>query len=254
VESWFKQLSFTVKKDRRVIMEESYRDSIIMEEENQLIAKLKKEINKVIIGQEYMIDRILIALLTGGHILLEGVPGLAKSLTASTIARVLGIDFRRIQFTPDLLPADILGTEIYKQQTSEFVSKKGPIFSNIILADEINRAPAKVQSALLEAMEEKQVTIGDTTYQLEAPFLVIATQNPLEQQGTYPLPEAQQDRFMLKLKVDYPSRAEEATIIDRFAYQGRESLITLNKVLSAEDIFELRDRIGSIYIDENIKK
>lgn len=235
-------------------MEESYRDSIIMEEENQLIAKLKKEINKVIIGQEYMIDRILIALLTGGHILLEGVPGLAKSLTASTIARVLGIDFRRIQFTPDLLPADILGTEIYKQQTSEFVSKKGPIFSNIILADEINRAPAKVQSALLEAMEEKQVTIGDTTYQLEAPFLVIATQNPLEQQGTYPLPEAQQDRFMLKLKVDYPSRAEEATIIDRFAYQGRESLITLNKVLSAEDIFELRDRIGSIYIDENIKK
>ncbi|NLM98072.1 MAG: MoxR family ATPase [Halanaerobiaceae bacterium] len=234
-------------------MEDRYRNNTIMDEELQLISRLKEEINKVIIGQEYMVDRILIALLTGGHILLEGVPGLAKSLTASTIARVLGIDFKRIQFTPDLLPADILGTEIYNQHTGEFVSKKGPIFSNIILADEINRAPAKVQSALLEAMEERQVTIGDTTYKLDTPFLVIATQNPLEQQGTYPLPEAQQDRFILKLKVDYPSRLEEEAIIDRFAFQGQDNSISLNKILSAEDILELRERVGSIYVDDNIK-
>ena len=165
--------------------------------ERARIVELKKEINKVIIGQEYMVDGILIGLLTGGHILLEGVPGLAKSLTASTVAQAIGLDFKRIQFTPDLLPADILGTEIYNQKTGEFVIKKGPIFSNLILADEINRAPAKVQSALLEAMQEKQVSIGDMTYALDEPFLVIATQNPLEQQGTYPLPEAQQDRFML---------------------------------------------------------
>jgi MoxR-like ATPase len=188
-------------------------------EDGKKISLLKEEINKVIIGQEYMVDRILIGLLTGGHILLEGVPGLAKSLTASTVSKVIGVDFKRIQFTPDLLPADILGTEIYKQNTGEFVIKKGPIFGNLILADEINRAPAKVQSALLEAMQEKQVTIGETTYQLDKPFLVIATQNPLEQQGTYPLPEAQQDRFMLKLKIKYPDKAEEKKIINRF--QGK---------------------------------
>ena len=185
--------------------------------ENQAIVALRQEINKVIIGQKYMIDRILVGLLTGGHILLEGVPGLAKSLAVSTLARTAGIEFRRIQFTPDLLPADIIGTEIYNQKTGDFLIKKGPVFCNLILADEINRAPAKVQSALLEAMQEKQVSIGDVTYPLEMPFLVIATQNPIEQQGTYPLPEAQQDRFMLKLRIGYPNRREESEIIDRFS-------------------------------------
>lgn len=220
-------------------------------EDRQLILALKEEINKVIIGQEYMIDRILIGLLTGGHILLEGVPGLAKSLTASTIAAVIGVDFKRIQFTPDLLPADILGTEIYQQKTGSFVIKKGPIFSNLILADEINRAPAKVQSALLEAMQEKQVTIGEETYLLNKPFLVIATQNPLEQQGTYPLPEAEQDRFMLKLKIDYPSREEEGQIIERFA-RKQFSEPTVREMISQEKIFELRQKVNKIYVDDNI--
>jgi len=220
--------------------------------ESNIIASLKEEIHKVIIGQEYMIDRILIGLLTGGHILLEGVPGLAKSLTASTIAQVVGLDFKRIQFTPDLLPADILGTEIYNQKTGEFIIKQGPIFSNLILADEINRAPAKVQSALLEAMQEKQVTIGEKTYPLDKPFLVIATQNPLEQQGTYPLPEAQQDRFMLKLKINYPGRDEERKIID--AFTSEESLQPeIRKILTREDIFRLKKVIDNIHIDENIK-
>lgn len=221
-------------------------------EEGKIIAGLKEEINKVIIGQEYMIDRILIGLLTGGHILLEGVPGLAKSLTASTIANVAGVDFKRIQFTPDLLPADILGTEVYNQNTGEFVIKKGPVFTNLILADEINRAPAKVQSALLEAMQEKQVTIGEVTYQLDKPFLVIATQNPLEQQGTYPLPEAQQDRFMLKLKIKYPDRNEESKIIERFS--GEESVEPLvDSILSHTSIFELRKEVNNVYLDENVK-
>lgn len=234
-------------------MEGNVLESGLLKEGNLIIARLKEEIAKVIIGQEYMIDRILIALLTGGHILLEGVPGLAKSLTASTIASVIGIDFKRIQFTPDLLPADILGTEIYNQKTSEFMIKKGPIFSNLILADEINRAPAKVQSALLEAMQEKQITIGDITYKLSQPFLVIATQNPLEQQGTYPLPEAQQDRFMLKLKIDYPSREEEAFIMERFNFQKADQLIDVIKVISAEEIFEIREKINDVYVDDNIK-
>jgi len=221
-------------------------------EKEMIIGSLREEINKVIVGQEYMIDRILIGLLTGGHILLEGVPGLAKSLTASTISQVIGVDFKRIQFTPDLLPADILGTEIYNQKTGEFIIKQGPIFSNLILADEINRAPAKVQSALLEAMQEKQVTIGDTTYKLEKPFLVLATQNPLEQQGTYPLPEAQQDRFMMKLKVEYPSRDEEREILERFSME--QSLEpSLEKILSCKEILQLRKEINNIYIDENIK-
>ncbi len=217
-----------------------------------LILKLRQEINKVIIGQDYMIDRILIGLLTGGHILLEGVPGLAKTLTASTVAEAVGVKFNRIQFTPDLLPADILGTEIYHQKTGEFVIKQGAIFSNLILADEINRAPAKVQSALLEAMQEKQVTIGDTTYPLERPFLVIATQNPLEQQGTYPLPEAQQDRFMLKLKIKYPSRAEERAIIDRFTV-GNYIKPSMDQILSAQDILELSEQVNSIFVDESIR-
>jgi len=220
--------------------------------ESRRVATLKAEINKVIIGQEYMVDRILIGLLTGGHILLEGVPGLAKSLTASTVAKVIGVDFKRIQFTPDLLPADILGTEIYHQKTGEFIIKKGPIFSNFILADEINRSPAKVQSALLEAMQEKQVTIGEQTYPLDKPFLVIATQNPLEQQGTYPLPEAQQDRFMLKLKIQYPKREEELEIIKRYTFE-ESSEPGVEAVITKEEIFEMRACVDNIYIDEKIR-
>jgi MoxR-like ATPase len=216
------------------------------------VIKVKQEIGKVIIGQDYMIDRILIGLLTGGHILLEGVPGLAKSLTASTVAQVIGVDFKRIQFTPDLLPADILGTEIYNQKTGEFIIKKGPIFTNLLLADEINRAPAKVQSALLEAMQEQQVTIGEMSYRLNNPFLVIATQNPLEQQGTYPLPEAQQDRFMMLLKVQYPNRDEEYKIIDRFSVKQQSSSI-INKILSGAEIMELRKQVENIYIDDVLK-
>lgn len=218
----------------------------------KLIREAREEINKVIIGQEYMIDRILAALLTGGHILLEGVPGLAKSLTANTIARVTGVEFKRIQFTPDLLPADILGTEIYHQKTGDFIIKKGPIFSNIILADEINRAPAKVQSALLEAMQERQVTIGETTWQLDKPFMVIATQNPIEQQGTYPLPEAQQDRFMMKLKIRHPNRQEERSILERFSAEQSEEP-DIRKVLTREIIFALQKQVENIYVDENIK-
>jgi MoxR-like ATPase len=222
------------------------------EEEGKLITSLRAEINKVIIGQEYMVDRIIMGLLTGGHILLEGIPGLAKSLTANTVAETIGIGFKRIQFTPDLLPADILGTEIYNQKTGEFVIKKGPIFTNILLADEINRAPAKVQSALLEAMQENQVTIGDVTYRLDKPFLVIATQNPIEQQGTYPLPEAQQDRFMLKLKIEYPKREEEKQIIERFS-KDRVNEPPLRKILSHDTIMQLRNLIDEVYVHENIK-
>jgi len=221
------------------------------QKEREQIAILKTEINKVIIGQDYMVDRILIGLLAGGHILLEGVPGLAKSLAASTVARAIGVDFKRIQFTPDLLPADILGTEIYNQKTGEFVIKKGPIFSNFILADEINRSPAKVQSALLEAMQEKQVTIGEQTYPLDKPFLVIATQNPLEQQGTYPLPEAQQDRFMLKLKINYPDRAEEKEILSRYT-RDDSSAPEVSAVVGKNDIAEMRRCVDGIYVDEKI--
>jgi MoxR-like ATPase len=220
--------------------------------ESNLIVSLRKEISKIIVGQEYMIDRILIGLLTGGHILLEGVPGLAKSLTASTIARAIGVDFKRIQFTPDLLPADIVGTEMYNQKTSEFIIKKGPVFTNFILADEINRAPAKVQSALLEAMQERQVTIGEETYPLEKPFLVIATQNPLEQQGTYALPEAQQDRFMMKLRIEYPNREEEKEIIKRYSLEQNE-MPDIDKVITDSDIVKLQKQIDDIYLDENIE-
>lgn len=226
-------------------------EETVFNEEKNIVKLLKEEINKVIVGQDYMIDRLVIGLLTGGHILLEGVPGLAKSLTASTVAKVVGVDFKRIQFTPDLLPADILGTEIYNQKTGEFVIKKGPIFTNLLLADEINRAPAKVQSALLEAMQEKQVSIGETTYHLEKPFLVIATQNPLEQQGTYPLPEAQQDRFMLKLKIEYPKREEESKIVDFFSVE--KSVEDVKKVLSKDDITKIRSKIDNIFLHQNIK-
>jgi len=215
------------------------------------IKSFKHEMNKVIVGQDYMIDRILVGLLTGGHILLEGVPGLAKTLTASTLSKVVGLDFNRIQFTPDMLPADILGTEMYIQKTGDFQVKKGAVFSNLVLADEINRAPAKVQSALLEAMEEKQVTIGDTSFELERPFMVIATQNPLEQQGTYPLPEAQQDRFMLKLKVDYPDRKEERMILHRFTEEVDRQ--EPEPVLSKDRIMELRREVERVYVDDFIK-
>ena len=221
--------------------------------EADLIQQIKQEMGKMIIGQEYMLDRLLIGLFTGGHILLEGVPGLAKTLTVETLSRVVGVSFKRLQFTPDLLPADILGTVIYYQKTGEFITKQGPIFHNIILADEINRAPAKVQSALLEAMQENQVTIGENTFPLEQPFLVMATQNPLEQEGTYPLPEAQQDRFMLKLKVDYPAREEELAILNRMTEGMEIKDLALTKVLSREKIFELRKLVRDIYLDDKLK-
>jgi len=207
------------------------------------------EVRKRIVGQEYMVERILIGLLTGGHVLLEGVPGLAKTMTIRTIAETIRTRYQRIQFTPDLLPADLIGTMIYNQKTGEFEPRKGPLFSNIILADEVNRAPAKVQSALLEAMQEKQVTFGGQTFQLDEPFLVLATQNPIEQEGTYPLPEAQVDRFMLKVTVDYPSRAEEKEIMSRMA--GGEA-IPVSGVTSPDDIIAARSEIVRLYLDEKV--
>ena len=225
---------------------------------NETIAKesipiqgLTEEIGKVIVGQHGMVDRLLIGLLTGGHILLEGVPGLAKTLTISTLARSLHGEFSRIQFTPDLLPADLVGTLIFNQKTGEFIPRKGPVFANFILADEINRAPAKVQSALLECMQERQVTIGDTTYPMPDPFLVLATQNPIEQEGTYPLPEAQVDRFMFKVIVDYPDREEEFHILERFT--GRKK-IEIEPVLPLERIARMRSVIDTIYMDEKVKR
>src|SRR2546428_483616 len=199
-----------------------------------------------------MIDRLLVGLLVGGHILLEGVPGLAKTLAVRTLARGLRLSFHRIQFTPDLLPADVTGTQIYNPRSGEFSIKRGPVFARLVLADEINRAPAKVQSALLEAMQEKQVTIGDHSYALEQPFLVLATQNPIEQEGTYPLPEAQVDRFMLKLKLDYPSKEEELAILNRMS--AIEPDLAVTPVLAASDIFELRKAIDEIYVDDKIKR
>src|SRR5690554_5017724 len=224
-----------------------------IERESAFVDILSMEMNKVIVGQKHMVERLMIGLLGQGHILLEGVPGLAKTLAINTLSQAVHGQFSRIQFTPDLLPADVVGTMIYNMKLNDFSIKKGPIFANFVLADEINRAPAKVQSALLEAMEEKQVTIDDLTYHLNQPFLVIATQNPLEQQGTYPLPEAQQDRFMFKLKIDYPSREEEGLIMERFNYHERVNFRELDKILSEKEIFRLRDSIASIYIDDNIK-
>jgi MoxR-like ATPase len=215
----------------------------------RLIQDVSRQVALRVVGQEYMIDRLLISLLTGGHVLLEGVPGLAKTLTVRTLAETIATTFSRIQFTPDLLPADVLGTQIYDQSTGKFMVKKGPIFANIILADEINRAPAKVQAALLEAMQEKQVTIGGTTYKLEEPFLVLATQNPIEQEGTYQLPEAQVDRFMLKLRVGYPSREEEREIMRRMA--GGHA-IEVGHVATPEAILEARGRISDLYMDDRI--
>src|SRR5271156_7655 len=226
---------------------------------NELVAKesafadrLMNEVGKDIVGQQYMIERILVGLLTGGHVLLEGVPGLAKTLTVRTLCDAVHAKFARIQFTPDLLPADLIGTVIYNQQKGEFTSKLGPIFSNLILADEINRAPAKVQSALLEAMQERQVTIGDTTYPLPDPFLVLATQNPIEQEGTYNLPEAQVDRFMLKLVITYPNRAEELAIQDAMATTSPQLEVT--PVVTIEDILKAREVVNSIYIDQKVRE
>ena len=221
-----------------------------VEDEAALLARLRQEIARVIVGQGQMIDRLLLALLSNNHVLIEGVPGLAKTLTVTTLAKSVQVAFQRIQFTPDLLPADLLGTLIYNPKTGDFTTKKGPIFSNIILADEINRAPAKVQSALLEAMQERQVTIGDESFRLEEPFMVLATQNPIEQEGTYPLPEAQVDRFMLKLKVTYPSKAEEHQILKRMARSSPQ--LDIEPVLTPPDIIRLRALADEIYMDEKI--
>ncbi|WP_418655016.1 AAA family ATPase [Anoxybacter fermentans] len=218
---------------------------------SQLIERLKEQIGRVVVGQKELVDRLLVGLLANGHILLEGVPGLAKSLSVETLARCINAKYQRIQFTPDLLPADLIGTLVYNPQRGEFITKKGPIFANIVLADEINRAPAKVQSALLEAMQEKQVTIGEETFKLPRPFLVLATQNPLEQQGTYPLPEAQLDRFMLKVKITYPKKSEEKEILNRMAYTKRD--LTVEPVISPEEIMDLRSIVDQIYLDEKIK-
>jgi len=217
--------------------------------DTSLMHDVVDQVGRRIVGQNYMIERLLISILTGGHVLLEGVPGLAKTLAVRTLAETISTSFQRIQFTPDLLPADILGTQIYDQSNGQFSIKKGPIFANIILADEINRAPAKVQSALLEAMQEKQVTIGGTTYKLEEPFLVLATQNPIEQEGTYPLPEAQVDRFMLKLHVGYPTREEEKEILRRMA---SGDAIAVRQVATPQEIMSARRRISDLYIDERI--
>ena len=215
----------------------------------ELPAKVKKEVGKRIVGQEAMVDRMLIGLLTGGHILLEGVPGLAKTLAVRSVAEVIRTEFQRIQFTPDLLPADIIGTMVFDQKTSEFYPRRGPLFANLILADEINRAPAKVQSALLEAMQEHQVTIGGETHVLEEPFLVLATQNPIEQEGTYPLPEAQLDRFMLKIRVGYPSREEEKEILWRMS--GNRP-IALQVVAEPSEILSMRQAIAELYMDQKL--
>ena len=214
--------------------------------QGELVTKIKEEVGKVIVGQEKLIDRLVLALVTDGHILLEGVPGLAKTLSVNTLAKVLGMDFKRISFTPDLLPADVVGTLIYSPKTGEFSPKKGPVFTNLLLADEINRAPAKVQSALLESMQERQVTIGETTYALPKPFLVLATQNPIEQEGTYPLPEAQ----MFKCLVETPSRSDERRIMERFAQQAKAPEV--QTVATPDAIVELRETLKEVYCDEKV--
>jgi MoxR-like ATPase len=221
-----------------------------VQQESSFVELLNQEVGKVIVGQRYMLERILIGLLCNGHVLLEGVPGLAKTLTVRTIADSISASFMRIQFTPDLLPADLVGTMIYNQQAASFTVRKGPVFANVVLADEINRAPAKVQSALLEAMQERQVTIGDQSFPLPSPFLVLATQNPIEQEGTYPLPEAQVDRFMLKVRVGYPTREEEKIIMDRMS-GGKPP--QAQKVIALENLARARELVHSIYMDEKVK-
>ena len=222
-----------------------------IKQESTFIDRLQNEIGKVIVGQKAMVERLLVGLLSNGHILLEGVPGLAKTLAIKTLAATMTAKYQRIQFTPDLLPADLVGTMIYNQKDGNFFIRKGPIFSNFILADEINRAPAKVQSALLEAMQERQVTIGETTFHLEEPFLVLATQNPIEQEGTYPLPEAQVDRFMLKVKITYPSRDEELKIMRQNVNLDQ---ISVQKVITPNEILKARNLIHEVYVDEKIEK
>jgi MoxR-like ATPase len=222
------------------------------QEHKEKIGQVIREVGKVVVGQEYMVHRLLVGLFTNGHILLEGVPGLAKTLTISTLAQVLHLDFQRIQFTPDLLPADLVGTMIYNQKDGKFEVKKGPIFANIILADEINRSPAKVQSALLEAMQEKTVTIGETTFKLDRPFLVMATQNPVDQEGTYPLPEAQVDRFMLKVVISYPTKDQELEVMRRISNMGFD--FRVNTILTKEDIFAIRDQVNKVKISESLER
>ncbi|MFM1920373.1 MAG: hypothetical protein RLZZ303_2007 [Candidatus Hydrogenedentota bacterium] len=221
-----------------------------VEQQAQFVSRLRQQVNQVIVGQQYLIDRLLVGLLANGHVLIEGVPGLAKTTAVNTLAKAMDCQFRRIQFTPDLLPADLIGTLVYNPKSGEFTTKKGPVFGNIILADEINRAPAKVQSALLEAMQERQVTIGDETFELPAPFMVLATQNPIEQEGTYPLPEAQVDRFMLKVKITYPTKAEERQIMDRVDMLHAPKVST---VVTRQEILEAREVVNSIYVDDKAK-
>jgi MoxR-like ATPase len=223
----------------------------LVAKESAFVERVTTEVGRVIVGQTYMIERIMIGLLTGGHVLLEGVPGLAKTLTVRTLCDAISAKFARIQFTPDLLPADVIGTVIYNQQKGEFTSKLGPVFANLVLADEINRAPAKVQSALLEAMQERQVTIGDRTYPLPSPFIVMATQNPIEQEGTYPLPEAQVDRFMLMIKVGYPTRDEERKIMDRMTVAPEN--LKAEPVVTPAELLEARRIIGQVYVDDKVK-
>ena len=217
----------------------------------EILGRVRTEVGRSVVGQHVMIDRLLIGLLTGGHVLLEGVPGLAKTLAVSSLAEALSLKFKRIQFTPDLLPADLTGTLIFNPRDGSFTAKRGPVFAHLVLADEINRAPAKVQAALLEAMQEKQVTLGDQTYELEEPFLVLATQNPIEQEGTYPLPEAQTDRFMLKVKVGYPARNEEKEILRR---AGLATLPTLTPQASRDEVLEARTALESVYVDDKIQE
>ena len=230
-------------------MEETV-SSELKQEHQKKIKRVFDEVEKVVVGQDYMINRLLIGLFTQGHVLLEGVPGLAKTLTVNTLSRVLHLDFQRIQFTPDLLPADLIGTMIYNQQKGDFEVKKGPIFANIILADEVNRSPAKVQSALLESMQEKTVTIGETTFSLDRPFLVLATQNPVEQEGTYPLPEAQVDRFMMKVNVDYPTKKQELKIMLRMADMNFNDEV--NQILTKEDIFAIKNEINQVNLSDSL--
>ena len=233
----------TIETDINAITEKIQRDT-------QAIDRILQQMDKVVVGQRHMVERLIMGLLCNGHVLLEGVPGLAKTLTVSTLARIIGGEFKRIQFTPDLLPADLTGTLIFDQSSGSFRAEKGPIFANLVLADEVNRAPAKVQSALLESMQERQVTIGNETYALDDPFLVMATQNPIEQEGTYSLPEAQIDRFMIKVKVDYPSREEERAILDRM---GDEYDIDVEAVVSIDEIRTLRESMRLVYVDNKIK-
>ncbi|HEY6548018.1 MAG TPA: AAA family ATPase, partial [Vicinamibacteria bacterium] len=221
-----------------------------MREESRQVQAAVDEVRKVIVGQRTLVERMMVALLCRGHLLVEGVPGLAKTLAVKTLGQVLDLHFARIQFTPDLLPADLTGTLIYQQKTGEFVARKGPVFTNLLLADEINRAPAKVQSALLESMQERQVTLGDATHQLPDPFLVFATQNPIEQEGTYPLPEAQVDRFLMKVRVDYPNKEEERQVLDRMM---SGEVPTVAKVLTAEAVKRLTERVREVYVDERLR-